>query len=305
MLDRSDSAMPAAAARNQPPLVCVDSDGCVFDTMEVKQKRCFHPLIVSFWNLGAIERAALEACEFVTLYSRWRGLNRFANLVRGFDVLRTHPGARGAAVPDLPSLRRFVNSGVALGHPELSRAAAEGRDAELERVLEWSVAVNERVGRLAADVPPVRGAPEALEELAAAGADVVVVSQTPSEALAREWRRAGLDRRVRAVFGQEHGSKAQQVRAAAGGGGAQRTMLLLGDAEGDLRTAQATGARFFPIRPGAEEDCWADFRARVAPAFLGGVYSAADEQSLAEDFLSLLPEVPPWRSERGSSSRNK
>jgi len=27
--------------------VGIDSDGCVFDTMEIKQKQCFHGLIVS------------------------------------------------------------------------------------------------------------------------------------------------------------------------------------------------------------------------------------------------------------------
>ena len=35
--------------------VGVDSDGCVFDTMDVKQKAHFHPLICTFWGLERIE----------------------------------------------------------------------------------------------------------------------------------------------------------------------------------------------------------------------------------------------------------
>ena len=44
-------------------LVGVDSDGCVFDTMEIKQKQCFHPAIVAHWGLEAVAPAVHEtAC---------------------------------------------------------------------------------------------------------------------------------------------------------------------------------------------------------------------------------------------------
>ncbi|MDH3981366.1 MAG: hypothetical protein OES84_00525, partial [Kiritimatiellaceae bacterium] len=35
--------------------VGIDSDGCVFDTMEIKQKDFFHPAIIQHWGLKAIE----------------------------------------------------------------------------------------------------------------------------------------------------------------------------------------------------------------------------------------------------------
>ena len=32
-------------------LICVDSDGCVFDNMELKHKECFCPATVNVWGL--------------------------------------------------------------------------------------------------------------------------------------------------------------------------------------------------------------------------------------------------------------
>ena len=31
-------------------LVCIDSDGCAFDVMEVKHKECFCPATVNDWD---------------------------------------------------------------------------------------------------------------------------------------------------------------------------------------------------------------------------------------------------------------
>ena len=58
-------------------LICVDSDGCVFDNMELKHKECFCPATVNRWNLQSVSRYAREAAEFVNLYSTTRGANRF------------------------------------------------------------------------------------------------------------------------------------------------------------------------------------------------------------------------------------
>jgi hypothetical protein len=93
-------------------LVCVDSDGCVFDSMEIKQKRCFHGLIVSFWHLEPIEKYVREAAEFVNLYSKRRGRNRFLCLVDSIDLLRDRPEVvgSGVALPDFTSLRRWMAS---------------------------------------------------------------------------------------------------------------------------------------------------------------------------------------------------
>src|SRR3954447_20039974 len=71
--------------------VGIDSDGCAFDTMEVKHKECFIPNIIRFYELAAISKYAREAAEFVNLYSQWRGINRFPALVMTFDLLMSRP----------------------------------------------------------------------------------------------------------------------------------------------------------------------------------------------------------------------
>ena len=65
----------------------IDSDGCAFDTMEVKHKECFIPNIIKFFDLAAISKYAREVAEFVNLYSYWRGVNRFPGLILTFDML--------------------------------------------------------------------------------------------------------------------------------------------------------------------------------------------------------------------------
>ena len=65
----------------------IDSDGCAFDTMEIKHKECFCPNIINYWDLQAVSKYAREAAEFVNLYSKWRGINRWPALVKVFDLL--------------------------------------------------------------------------------------------------------------------------------------------------------------------------------------------------------------------------
>lgn len=104
--------------------VGIDSDGCVFDSMEIKHKECFIPNIIKYWNLQAVSKYAREAAEFVNLYSKWRGINRFPALLRVFELLRERPEVqkRNVLIPDVPALMEFDNSGVALSNPALKEA---------------------------------------------------------------------------------------------------------------------------------------------------------------------------------------
>ncbi len=292
---RSAHARPEAVnAPTETPLIAVDSDGCVFDTMASKQIRCFHPEIIRWWGLEAAAALVRETAEFVNLRSAWRGLNRFVALLKTFDLLCARPGfaASGAPMPDTRALRRFVESGDPLSNESLRRRAEATGDAELRRLLNWSLAVNERVAREAPRGPPFAGAAEALRA-AAARAVVIVVSQTPNEALEREWRDSGLRPLVRAVWGQEHGTKAAMLRAAAARWGAARAMMI-GDAPGDLRAAREAGAAFYPILPGAEAESWARFRTEALPAFLRNEWTEAAAAAMIARFEASLPATPPW-----------
>ena len=277
-------------------LVGIDSDGCVFDSMRVKQCVHFHPLIIRFWGLEKVEPQLRACAEFVNLNSKTRGSNRFAALIRVFALLKEHPDVqgRGIAFPGLTALEAYLASGVPLGNPTLKQALAQTGDAELRRVYDWSIAIDAEIAANMKPVPPFKAALEALA-LIQAHSDAVVISQTPETALTKEWDIHGIRGFVSAVAGLEFGTKAEQIRAASGGRYAPERILMIGDAVGDQHAATATGACFYPIMPGHEEASWQRFCAEAYPRFLADTYAGAYAQSLADTFHAALPDLPPWR----------
>ncbi len=277
-------------------LIGVDSDGCAFDSMEIKHKECFIPNIINSWDLQAVSRFAREASEFVNLYSRWRGTNRFPALVLTFDLLSEHPQAlaRGYQSPQVDSLRRWVKEETRLSSAALAEQVAATGDPVLRRAMEWSDAVNETVERIVRGVPPFPFVRESLAKLQDS-ADVLVVSATPTEALQREWEEHDIAGYVRAIGGQEMGSKAELLQHASQGKYPPGHVLMVGDAPGDLKAARTAGALFYPINPGDEARSWERFHSDAADRFLHGEYAGEYEQKLIDAFLALLPETPPWK----------
>lgn len=278
-----------------PVLVGLDSDGCVFDSMSAKQTRCFTPNTVRFFGLEAVAGAAAETSHFVNLHSRWRGQNRFPALLRTLELLARRPEVRaaGVTIPDLEPLRRWVAAEPAQGNASLEEQVRRTSDPLLARVLEWSRTVNEWIERLARESPLFPGVAGHLRTLADR-ADVVVVSQTPLEALRREWEASGLGSCLRHICGQEYGTKAEQLHLAFDGRYAPERVLMVGDAAGDLRAAREAAVRFFPIRPGEEAAAWEELAADGLPRFLEGRFDDAYQRTLVERFEGLLPETPPW-----------
>lgn len=276
--------------------VGIDSDGCVFDTMEIKHKECFIPNIIRYWRLQPVSKYAREAAEFVNLYSKWRGINRWPALVMVFDLLRERPEVqrRRATIPEVPQIRAFIASGRPLSNDSLKELIAETHDAELMQALEWSEAVNRAIEEIVFGVPPFPYVRESLERMAE-HADMVVVSQTPIEALVREWQEHGIDGYVRAIAGQEMGTKADHLRFASASKYAEGHALMIGDAPGDLKAARANQALFFPVNPGREDESWERFYKEALPRFLSGEYTSDYEAALIREFDALLTETPPWK----------
>src|SRR5688572_33192792 len=86
--------------------VGIDSDGCIFDSMEIKHKECFTPMFIKHFELQAVSKYAREVWDFVNLYSKTRGANRFPALSRALNLLRHRPQvkARNVPVPDTKPL---------------------------------------------------------------------------------------------------------------------------------------------------------------------------------------------------------
>ncbi|MCH8924477.1 MAG: HAD family hydrolase, partial [Planctomycetes bacterium] len=193
-------------------LVGIDSDGCAFDTMEVKHKECFIPAIVHHYNLAGVSKYAREAAEFVNLYSKSRGINRFPALIEALEWLRERPEvvARGVEIRIPTGLVEWMKRETKLGNPALEAAAHETGDADLKKALAWSQAVNAAVGNIVHAVAPFPYVRKCLEKLAPV-ADLFVVSATPNEALTREWEEHDLAKYVSAICGQEIGTKKQSM----------------------------------------------------------------------------------------------
>ena len=298
MPDYPQAARPLAELKPQRPFfVGIDSDGCAFDTMEIKHKECFIPNIIKYWDLQPVSKYAREAAEFVNLYSKWRGINRWPALVMVFDLLRERPEviARGANIPQATKIREFIDSGYPLSNDGLRDYLAQHNHPELERGLAWSEAVNASVAEMVHGVPPFPYVRESLEMMQE-HADMIVVSATPVEALTREWQEHGVDRYVRAIAGQEMGKKAQHLALAAGDKYPPNHVLMIGDAPGDMKAAHSNGFLFYPINPGAEDKSWERFYHEAFQRFIQGTYAGEYEAALIAEFQTYLPDVPPWKT---------
>ncbi|MGB6199490.1 MAG: HAD hydrolase-like protein [Candidatus Acidiferrales bacterium] len=297
----SDSTTAQALANFKPKfefLVGIDSDGCAFDSMEIKHKECFCPNIIKFWGLQPVSKYAREAVEFVNLYSKWRGTNRWPALPLTLDLLRVRAEviARHADVPRVTKVREFIASGKPLSNAGLKAYMDEHPDPELQLAMDWSVAVNDSIADMVHNLPPFPYVRECLEFLKSR-ADAIVVSQTPTEALVREWAENEIDGYVRLIAGQEHGTKKHHLKMAASGNYAPNHVLMIGDAPGDRDAARANNALFFPINPGHEEASWERLFRVGLDKFMTGQFHGAYEDALAAEFDALLPSTPPWTQE--------
>lgn len=277
-------------------LIAIDSDGCAFDSMEIKHKECFIPNIIKYFNVQSISRFVRASAEFVNLYSKWRGINRFPALVKTFDLLVEWDEVkrRNPKLPNLEPLREWMKRETKLGNPTLKKEVEKIGDPVLKLVLIWSEAVNRTIEDMVYGIPPFPFVRETLESVSQ-WADVLVCSQTPEEALRREWAEHGIDKYVNVIAGQELGSKKEHIAIVANGRYDKDKIIMIGDAFGDLDAARANGAYFFPINPGDEDKSWEMFYKTAANLFRAGKYDKDYEAKLLDDFFKRLPETPPWK----------
>ncbi len=276
-------------------LVCIDSDGCAFDTMEIKHKECFCPATVHAWNLQPISKYVREAWDFGNLYSKTRGYSRFHELCLVFDLLseREEVKQSGFTLPDISSFRKWVATTQRLNNESLKKAAEEQNDPVLFRAVDWSLEMNRRAAEMVYGIPPFPGVRESLIRLSPQ-CDIAIVSATPREALEREWQEHDLMQYVHQLCAQEDGTKKECIRALTKYYDAD-AMLMIGDAPGDLDAAHSNKIAFYPIRPGEEMASWKEFTETYLNHFLEGTYQLQDEADCIERFDACLPVLPPWK----------
>ena len=283
-------------------LVAIDSDGCAFDAMGIKQRECFCPMMIAYFDLQPVADAARECKMFADLFSKTRGSNRHITIVRILtELLPSHPRVKeqNFKVPEFKYYVQWVNDPESLlsdaGLIKVIEASSQADERkELQRVLKWSRRVNEMVAEVVKNVPPFQCVRDSLEKVFSV-ADIIVCSATPTEALEREWAEHGLKRYVKVIAGQEMGSKVQHLAIVSDGKYDKDKIIMLGDAPGDQKASKENDILFYPINPGKEEASWKKFHDDAFDKFITGDYAGAYEDSVIAEFEKSLPDHPVWQ----------
>ena len=268
--------------RDKDFLICVDSDGCAVDTMDIKHKKCFGPCMVREWGLERWEGPILKRWNEINLYSMTRGINRFKGLAAALgEIDREYQHIEGVG-----ELEEWTRSAPELSNPALERVIEKGGGEIFKKALSWSQAVNACIAALPWEVkrafPGVREAFEGVRGFA----DIVIVSSANRDAVEEEWDRFGLLPLVDMVLCQDAGSKAHCIAALREKGYPQDHILMVGDAPGDMKAAETNGVWFYPIMVRREEESWREFP-NAAQLLRAGLY-ADYGRTKREEFLANL-----------------
>ncbi len=266
-------------------LVCVDSDGCAMDTMDIKHIRCFGPCMVTEWGLEEWKEAILTRWNEINLYTMTRGINRFKGLSMALqEIDRTY-----RKIDDLDTLVEWAANSPELSNDAVKRAIAEKPSSViLPKALRWSLAVNASINELPeSEKLPFAGVKEALS-YAEQYADVAIVSSANLGAVLDEWELYGLLEHTDIVLAQDAGSKAFCIGELLKKGYAPDHVLMCGDAPGDQDAAMKNGVFYFPILVRHEKESWAEFMDTGLKHLLDGSYAGAYQEQKTGEFLRNL-----------------
>lgn len=270
-------------------LICVDSDGCAMDTMDIKHIRCFGPCMVDEWGLSEWEAPILARWNDINLYTMTRGINRFKGLIMALkEINETYTGIAG-----LEKLDRWVAESDELSNPALERAIAAGKEAgedvlSLEKALSWSKKVNESINALPFEVKkPFEGVKEGLA-YAQQYADVAIVSSANLQAVVEEWELYGLLDHVDILLAQDTGSKAYCIGELLKKGYAKENVMMTGDAPGDWDAAKKNDVYYYPILVRREKESWDEFRSTAVDKLVNGSFGGEYQEKKVQEFLDNL-----------------
>lgn len=235
-------------------LLCVDSDGCAMDTMNIKHVECFGPCFADEWQVKDRE-AVLERWNEINLYQLTRGINRFKGLAR---ILREmFPGD-----PEVAAFKSWTDSAKELSESAVEAQIKAGGGHIFEKALAWSRATNKAIAALPDDKK--RAFNGVYEALKAAGEhfDIAIVSSANYDAVTEEWERCSLLQLVDCVTTQKDGSKAHCISQLLAKGYSPSNVVMVGDAPGDMEAAESNCVQFYPILVNREEESWS----RIIPA---------------------------------------
>lgn len=268
-------------------LICVDSDGCAMDTMDIKHILCFGPCMVDEWELNAWREDILKRWNDINLYTITRGINRFKGLAKALDEINE----KYKRIDGIEYLLTWAELSPELSNAALQREIDANPNIEMfKKALSWSNAVNKAINELPDDKKlPFELAREALE-FAHQRADVAIVSSANLDAVLEEWEKHRLLEHTDVVLAQNSGSKAFLIGELLKRGYDRDKVLMCGDALGDMQAAEKNGVFYYPIMVRNEKESWQEFIEVGFQRLLDDTYAGEYQASKRKQFLKNLGE---------------
>lgn len=266
--------------RKKDFLVCVDSDGCAMDTMDIKHKKCFGPCLVEEWGLEAHGGEILDRWNEINLYSATRGINRF----KGLAVMLSEVNEKLTKIDGLEELLFWADNTAETSNASLEREIERTGSQCLKKALNWSLSLNKAIDALSDEQKkPFDGVKETLEKIHAF-ADVAIVSSANKSAVTEEWTKYGLIDSVDIMLTQEDGTKKHCIGEMKKKGYGEGKALMVGDAVGDHKAAEENGIYFYPILVKHEAESWRKLNEEVVALFREGRMDAKYRENLIKKF---------------------
>lgn len=268
--------------KSKDRIVCIDSDGCAVDTMNIKHIRCFGPCMVDEWDLGKWRNEILNRWNEINLFSMTRGINRF----KGLALMLAEVDEKYCAIEGIDALKDWVDNAAELSNASLDKMIDKG--SIFSKALKWSKSVNSLIEKLPKEeIKPFHGVREAFKMIHEF-CDIAVVSSANPEAVRAEWERLGLLEYVDLMCTQDMGSKSFCIREILKKGYEPEHVLMCGDAPGDENAAAENGVLFFPILVNHENESWSELKDKAFSLFVSDSYSGAYQNELLRRFESNL-----------------
>lgn len=265
-------------------LICIDSDGCAIDTMDIKHIKCFGPCMITEWNLEEWKEPILERWNEVNLYTLTRGINRF----KGLAVALIEINEKYITIEGLDEFVRWTEETKELSNESLEVEIEKTNNICLKKALEWSKSVNKAIDLLSDDEKcPFEGVKEAII-LAKKVADIAIVSSANEKAVLDEWNKHDLLENVDIVLTQNIGSKSYCINKLIAKGYSRNNVLMVGDALGDLKAAEENEALYYPIMVRKEKESWIRFSKEALERFTSNSYYGEYQEKVIAEFKENL-----------------
>lgn len=264
-------------------LICIDSDGCVMDTMDVKHMRCFGPCLVYEWDLGEYRDEIIRLWRKVNLLSASRGVNRFQGLAQVMKNINENY----TRVEGLDGYLEWVEFAQELSDKSLEGALAEKKNIFMKKALDWSRLVNQSMAMVSdTKKPPFEGTEAALR-MAREQADIVILTAANRQEINKEWEVFELAQYTDLLMSQDNGKKEECLKKLLEKGYEKDHVLMVGDAPGDLAAGQAAGVLFYPILAYQERESWEKF-SQALERFIKGEYAGTYQEERIKEFKENL-----------------